>query len=208
MSLRLRPRPLPLGFISPCLPSVATKPPTSPNWIHEIKHDGFRILVLRVGERVRVLTRNGVDWTERFPLIAKAARALDVRSCLIDGEAIVGRPEDGVGDFDLLRHRKGPATLMAFDLIEQDGADLRRQPIEDRKRGLAKLLRRAAIGLEYNEHIDGVDGQRVFEHACSLGFEGIVSKRKGSHYQSGRSQHWLKSKNPNAPAARRELEDW
>jgi bifunctional non-homologous end joining protein LigD len=80
--------------------------------------------------------------------------------------------------------------------------------IEDRKRELAKLLRRAAIGLEYNEHIDDVDGQRVFEHACSLGFEGIISKRRGSHYQSGRSHHWLKSKNPKAPAALRELEDW
>ena len=71
------------------------------------------------------------------------------------------------------------------------------------------MLRRTAIGLEYNEHIDDEDGARVFEHACRLGFEGIVSKRKGSRYQSGRSHDWLKMKNPNAPAAHRELsEDW
>jgi ATP-dependent DNA ligase len=78
-----------------------------------------------------------------------------------------------------------------------------------RKGELATLLRRAAIGLEYKEHIDDEDGARVFEHACNLGFEGIVSKRKGSRYRSGRCHDWVKSKNPNGPAAARELtEDW
>jgi bifunctional non-homologous end joining protein LigD len=139
--LRLRSRPLPLGFIEPCLPTVATKPPSGSGWLHEIKHDGFRTLVLRTGNRVRVLTRNGIDWTERFPMIAKAAGSLDVPSCLIDGEIIAARPEDGLGDFDLLRQRKGHVTLIAFDLLEIDGEDIRRQPIEARKRRLAKLGR-------------------------------------------------------------------
>jgi bifunctional non-homologous end joining protein LigD len=86
---------------------------------------------------------------------------------------------------------------------------LRREPIEARKTALARLLRRSALGLEFNEHVEDEDAARVFEHACKLGFEGIVSKRKGSRYQSGRSPDWLKMKNPNAPAAHREaLEEW
>jgi bifunctional non-homologous end joining protein LigD len=145
--------------------------------------------------------------TDRFALIATAAAALSARSCLIDGEAIASGPE-GLADFQLLR-RRAPAILSAFDLLELDGRDLRREPIEVRKAELAKLLRRSAIGLELNEHIDDGDASRVFEHACKLGFEGIVSKRKESKYQSGRSYDWLKMKNPSAPAAQREAtEDW
>jgi bifunctional non-homologous end joining protein LigD len=190
------------------LPSVSAKPPSGPGWLHEIKHDGFRMMVLRTGERVRVLTRNGIDWTDRFPLIATAAAALQVRSCLIDGEAIASG-DVGLADFQLLRLRRASATFCAFDLLEIDGEDLRRQPIETRKAGLARLLRRPAIGLDLNEHIEDEDAARVFEHACRLGFEGIVSKRKGSRYQSGRSYDWLKLKNPDAPAAHREaLESW
>jgi len=205
--LRLRSRTIPSGFIEPCLPTAATKPPSGPGWIHEIKHDGYRMMVLRAGERARVFTRNGFDWTERFSLIATAAAALSVRSCLIDGEAIASG-DDGLADFQRLR-RRAPAILCAFDLLELDGKDLRREPIEVRKAALARLLRRSAIGLELNEHIDDEDAARVFEHACRLGFEGIVSKRKGSRYQSERSYDWLKMKNPNAPAAHREaLEDW
>jgi bifunctional non-homologous end joining protein LigD len=164
-------------------------------------------MVLRAGDRVRVLTRNGVDWTDRFSLIATATAALNVRSCIIDGEAIASG-DDGLADFQLLR-RRAPAILCAFDLLELDGKDMRREPIEVRRAELARLLRRSAIGLEFNEHIDDEDAARVFEHACRLGFEGIVSKRRGSRYQSGRSYDWLKLKNPNAPAAQREAtEDW
>jgi ATP-dependent DNA ligase len=206
--LRLRSRPIPLGYIEPCLPTVATKPPSGPGWLHEIKHDGFRMMVLRTGKRVRALTRNAVDWTDRFPLIVAAAEALKINSCLIDGEAIASG-HDGLANFDLLRHQRARAILCAFDLLELDGEDLRRDPIEVRKAALTKLLRRSAIGLEFNEHIDDEDAARVFAHSCRLGFEGIVSKRKGSRYQSSRSHHWLKMKNPDAPASQREaLEDW
>ena len=97
----------------------------------------------------------------------------------------------------------------AFDLIELNGDDLRRDPLAVRKATLASLVARAASGLRLNEHLDHDDGPLVFEHACKLGLEGIVSKRRDSRYSSGRSPHWLKSKNPNAPAARREAEeDW
>ena len=98
--------------------------------------------------------------------------------------------------------------LFAFDLIELNGDDLRREPIEARKRQLAALLRNAGLGLRLNEHI-AEPGDVVFRHACKLGLEGIVSKRLGSRYRSGRSPDWIKMKNPTAPAVRREAEeDW
>jgi len=109
----------------------------------------------------------------------------------------------------LLRYRRqdGHVFLYAFDLIELDGDDLRREPIERRKAALAKLLRHTKAGLLLNEHIDE-PGDVVFRHACKLGL-GIVSKRLGSPYHSGRSRHWVKSKNPQHPAVKREAEkDW
>jgi bifunctional non-homologous end joining protein LigD len=99
--------------------------------------------------------------------------------------------------------------LWAFDLIELDGDDLRREPLEVRKATLASLLARAAAGARFNEHFEHEGSRLVFAHACKLGLEGIVSKRKGSRYRSGRSPDWMKSKNPDAPAVMREVEeDW
>jgi bifunctional non-homologous end joining protein LigD len=98
--------------------------------------------------------------------------------------------------------------MWAFDLIELNGDDLRRDPLNVRKATLVSVLARAAPGLRLNEHLES-DGSDVFHHACMLGFEGIVSKRSDSQYRSGRSPDWIKSKNPNAPAVRREAEeDW
>jgi bifunctional non-homologous end joining protein LigD len=130
-----------------------------------------------------------------------------VRSCLIDGEAIVC-DDDGLAVFDLIRNHKPSATAVhcAFDLLELDGEDLRRQPIEVRKALLADLLHGAFSTIVVNEHFEG-DGSIIFKHACKLGCEGIVSKRIGSPYKSGRSVHWVKVKNPNAPAVRRETEE-
>jgi bifunctional non-homologous end joining protein LigD len=208
MLYRVRPKPPP-GFIQPCLPTRADKPPCSETWVHEIKHDGFRMMVRRDAAGVRLLTRNGIDWTTRFPLIAGAAAALRVKYFLIDGEAVCC-DGDGMPVFDRLRYRRDDrhVFLYAFDLLQLDSRDLRRDPIEDRKAELAKLLRRAKPGLQLNEHISE-PGDIVFRHACKLGLEGIVSKRLGSPYRSGRSNDWLKSKNPNAPAVKREAEeDW
>jgi bifunctional non-homologous end joining protein LigD len=112
--------------------------------------------------------------------------------------------------FDRLRYRRqdGHVFLYAFDLIELDGDDLRREPIEVRKRALATLLRNARFGLQLNEHVE-LPGDIVFRHACKLGSEGIVSERLGSPYRSGRSRDWLKMKNLEAPAVKREEEeDW
>src|SRR5262245_4074276 len=198
------------GFIEPCLPTRADRPPTGRGWVHEIKHDGFRMMVRRDAAGVRLLTRNGHDWSDRYPLIAAAAGALKARSFLIDGEA-VACDGDGVPSFDRLRYRRADAAvfLFAFDLIEIDGRDLRREPFEVRKATLASVLRQAAPGLRLNEHLEHKDGEAVFRHACKMGLEGIVSKRLGSVYRSGRSKDWLKMKNPEAPAVRREAEeDW
>jgi ATP-dependent DNA ligase len=198
-----------LGIIEPCLPSPAKAPPSGPDWIHEIKHDGFRILARRDSAGVRLLTRNGNDFTSRFPLAVDAVTRLPAHSFLLDGEAIVTN-ERGLAVFELIRRRRHgiDAVLIAFDLIELEGEDLRRTSIEQRKRKLAKLVRGPHPGIVLNEVFEG-DGDVLFEHACKLGCEGIVSKRLGSPYRSGRSPHWVKVKNPKAPAVRREAEeDW
>jgi ATP-dependent DNA ligase len=195
--------------VEPCLPRPAKEPPAGPGWIHEIKHDGFRILARRDKDCVRLATRNGSDFTARYPKIVAAIESLPVRSSVIDGEAIVVN-EHGLSIFDILRYRlrDDAAVLCVFDLIEADGADLRRQPLERRKAMLAELLRGVRDGVAFNQHFEG-EGGIVFQHACALGCEGIVSKRLGSHYRSGRVDHWLKVKNPAAPAVKREAEeDW
>jgi bifunctional non-homologous end joining protein LigD len=199
------------GFIVPCRPTLATRPPPGPDWLHEIKHDGYRLMARRDGAGIRLITKNGHDWAERYPAVAMAVNLLPrCRSCLIDGEVVMCR-RDGVAVFDLLRsgpQRKPDAFLYAFDLLELNGSDLRREPIEVRKAALADLLRSSGYGIRLNEHIEG-DGDTVFQHACKLGCEGIVSKRKGSRYDSGPtpSRNWLKSKNPASEAARREAEE-
>ena len=171
--------------ILPRLPRTAQRPPKGAGWIHEVKHDGFRIIARRDAKGVRLFTRNGYDFTARFPKIVDAVASLSVRSCVVDGEAIVV-DERGLSVFD----------------------DLRWVPLEDRKQTLGDLIRGIDDGIAFNKHFDG-DGEIIFRHACSLGCEGIVSKRLGSAYRSGRVNHWLKIKNPGAPAVRREAEqDW
>jgi bifunctional non-homologous end joining protein LigD len=158
---------------------------------------------------VRLLTRQGNDFAARFPFAAEAVRALKLNSCIIDGEAVV-TDAAGLAVFDRLRKRSGHeiAILCAFDLIELNGDDLRAYPIEARKTKLHALLERAPSGIIYNETFED-DGAIIYRQACVLGCEGIVSKKLGSPYQSGRSVHWLKIKNPASPAVRREAEiEW
>jgi bifunctional non-homologous end joining protein LigD len=203
-------RALPAGFITPCLPTSAPRPPSGELWLHEIKHDGFRVIARKDSDRVRLYSRPGNDLTKRFPLIVESLARLRPRSCVIDGEA-VACGDDGIASFDRIRYRRHDAGvfLYAFDLMELDGDDLRRDPLAVRKATLASLLARATPGLRFNEHLDEADGPLVFVHACKLGLEGIVSKRRDSSYSSGRSRHWIKSKNPHAPAVKREAEeDW
>ena len=134
MLLRQRSAFRPSGFVEPCRPSRAARPPSGAEWIHEIKHDGFRLMVRREGARVRLWTRGGYDWADRFPAIVEAASRLRTPSFLIDGEVVVCR-DDGVSDFDALRSRRHDheVTQIAFDLIELQGDDLRNQKLIDRK---------------------------------------------------------------------------
>jgi bifunctional non-homologous end joining protein LigD len=183
--------------------------PTGTQWAHEIKHDGFRFICRRDGGRVRVFSRNGRDWTDRVPRIAEALANLRVTSVTLDGEGVVCVP-DGVSDFDRLRaavgrRGSGEAFLMAFDVMEINGTDLRRDGWDERRKALARLLRSAGDGILLSEHLDG-DGALAFAHACKLGLEGIVAKRRDRPYRSGRTADWIKVKNPAAPAATRLIE--
>jgi ATP-dependent DNA ligase len=140
-------RALPAGFIAPCLPSSAPQPPSGEAWLHEIKHDGFRIIARKEGKQVKLYSRPGNDLTERFPLIVETLARLRSRSCIIDGEA-VACGEDGIASFDCIRYRRNDRRvfLYAFDLIELDGDDLRatRWPCARRHlRAYCQLRRRA-----------------------------------------------------------------
>ena len=140
-----------------------------------VKHYGYRAMLRSDGRSVRLFTRRNYDWTERFPAFVGTARALRARSFLIDGEAVCF-DETGTPLFEMLRQRRNEARvfLYAFDLLQLDRRDMRREPIEVRKLELAKLIGGAGPGLQ----LDGHDGAIVFEHACNLGLEGIVPKRE------------------------------
>ena len=200
----------PSGFIEPCLPTKVAVPPSGQLWFHEIKHDGYRLMVRRDDGRVSCFTRNGHDWGDRFPAIVDAALRINAHSFLIDGEAVIPR-EDGTSDFHAFRNkgRGSEAMLYAFDLIELNDNDLREELLIERKRRLAKLIGKGTRhAIQYNGHLSE-DGITVFAHACRMGLEGIVSKRIDSRYTSGPSNAWLKSKNPTREAVQRESEeDW
>jgi bifunctional non-homologous end joining protein LigD len=176
----------PTGFIAPCLPSAAERPPAEPGWIHEIKHRGHQVLARRSSAGVRLFARNGLDWSKRYPAAAIAVALLRCRSCLIDGQAVA------CDDVSLPRRREN-VVLFAFDLLELDGRDLRREPIETRKTLLAKLLEHAKPALQLSEDMAEA-GDVAFRYACELGLDGIVSKRLGSSYRSGRSRDWITTK--------------
>ena len=193
------------GFIEPCVPSVARVPPSGPDWLHEIKHDGYRLMARLEGRRVRLFSRRDHgDWTDRFQRIRQALAWLKARSLTIDGEAVVLCPKTGLSLFDRFhsgRHDR-EVILYAFDLIELNGDDLRREPLEVRKATLTSLLTKTRAGIRINEHIEA-DGATVFRHACRLGCECIVSKQRTSPYRSGRVRTWIKVKNPDSPAMTR-----
>jgi bifunctional non-homologous end joining protein LigD len=135
MPMPSRLRPFPAGFIEPCLPTAARVPPSGPGLVHEIKHDGYRLIARLDGRRARLFSRRGHDWTERFPRIRAALAVLRARSATMDGEAVVCCPKTGLSLFDRLHSGRhdGAVILYAFDLLELNGLDLRPLPIEERK---------------------------------------------------------------------------
>jgi bifunctional non-homologous end joining protein LigD len=175
----------PSGFIAPCIPTRAAKPPSGPDWVHEIKHDGYRLQVRRDGDAVRLFTRRGYDWGGRYTAISVTGILLRVRSFTLDGEAVVCG-QDGVAA--LHRHcTVSEAMLYAFDLLELDGEDIRGLPLGDRKKRLARLLGKRRLGIVLSEHTDE-DRAAIFAQACKMGLEGIVSKRLNAPYRSGPSK--------------------
>jgi bifunctional non-homologous end joining protein LigD len=184
-------------FIKPCKPMLARRVPVGRVWQYEIKHDGYRAQVHLFEGQVRVFTKSGHDWTERMPGIVAALEQLEVASAVIDGEAVM---EDAAGATDFfalhaaLARKSAPgAILYAFDLLELNGTDLRTRPLAERRATLAEILISAPAGVELSTHLDG-DGEVMLEHACEMGLEGIVAKRKDAPYRSGESDAWRKIK--------------
>lgn len=190
----------PEGVPKPSIPTLGKIVPAGAAWIHEVKHDGYRLMVRRDGDDVLTVTRGGYDWTIRYPAIATAARELAVQRFVIDGEGVL-EGDGGVADFKLLHSRKHDRRcyLFAFDLLELGDRDLRPLPLEMRKQLLAHLLQGSTSGIVYAEHFERPSGAAAFDAACKMGLEGIVSKRKDKAYASGTCKHWIKIKNPDAP---------
>jgi bifunctional non-homologous end joining protein LigD len=183
---------------APQLASNADRAPAGNGWVHEIKHDGYRLMLVRDGEHAKVLTREGADWSDRFPPLVQAVLDLPANSAIVDCEAIVPG-EHGISDFGALQEALAARDAervyaYCFDLPYLDGHDLSDVPLLERKRLLERLIASAgASRLRFSEHLEG-DRERILSHACSLGAEGIVSKRADSPYRPGRSRTWLKSK--------------
>jgi ATP-dependent DNA ligase len=187
-----------------CIPTRSTTVPTGPDWLHEIKYDGYRLRLERDGDRVRLITRGGYNWTDRYPWIVEAALKNRIRQFVIDGEAVV-LGVDGVSDFDALHSGKHneEVQLYAFDILALDGDDLRCLPLSMRKTNLARLLARRPDGIFIAPFEQGEIGPDLFRAACGMGLEGLVSKRRDRPYQGGRSKHWVKVKNRKHPAMSR-----
>jgi bifunctional non-homologous end joining protein LigD len=186
-------------FLEPCLASPCDKPPSGPKWIHEIKHDGYRIQARINGRETRLFTRKALDWTARFRSVADALAGLGLGSALIDGEIVV-EDEKGISSLnnlqaDLKAGRRERFRYYLFDLLYCEGYDLTKATLVDRKR----LLQDIVAGLEaispirFSEHLEA-DGPTMLEHSCRFGLEGIISKRGDLPYRPGRGEHWFKAK--------------
>jgi|SRR5208283_3084281 len=184
----------PADFVIPAQPTLVTRPPAGDQWVHEVKHDGYRLLARKQAGQVTLWSRHATDLTDRFPRIAEAMRSLPVDDVLLDGEAVVLRP-DGHSDFAALRTTRGAdaAQFIAFDLLHLDGEDRRKLPLEIRRAELEALV--DGVDVMFSEAIEA-EGAVVFEKAVELGLEGIVCKRLGSPYWSGPVRNWVKVKNP------------
>jgi bifunctional non-homologous end joining protein LigD len=185
----------PPKFIEPALATLRGRPPAGDNWVHEIKFDGYRLQAhLREGNTT-FYTRRGYDWTSRFKSLQAAFWDLAADRAVIDGEVVVQTPE-GLSDFGALEDELGAGrserfVFFAFDLLYLNSWDLRACALTDRKRALKALIGNVEGRLRYSEHVEA-DSNVLYRNACKLQLEGIVSKRKGSRYASGRTANWTK----------------
>jgi len=189
--------PLP-DFLSPQLATLVADPPAGDHWLHELKFDGYRILARLDHGTVRLLSRNGRDWTSRLPGPAGAVRGVPASRAMLDGEVAVFMP-DGTTSFQALQNMfsgvetGGSMAYVVFDLLHLDGQDLTGVPLEQRKAALARILAGPPAGLRYSEHVVG-GGRAFFARACEVGLEGIICKRRDAPYRGTRSADWLKVK--------------
>jgi len=184
-------------FIGPELASQSAGPPSGDGWFHELKLDGYRIQARKDGDSVQLLTRTGLDWTHRMKTIAALVAALPVEKAVLDGEVVV-LADNGTTSFADLQAAfqegvKKPLTYFAFDLLHLKGHNLRDLPLVERKKVLERLVENGGEFLRFSEHIES-NGEAVFQKACEMHLEGIVSKRAASTYSSGRGVDWLKVK--------------
>jgi bifunctional non-homologous end joining protein LigD len=180
------------GFIEPSLATSIDKVPAGERWIHEIKFDGYRVQVHLRDATVKVFTRRGNDWTNRFRKIAADAWNINAGSAIIDGEVVVPAA-NGTTDFSVLQNelkgRSKKIVMVAFDLLYLNGYDLRRLPLFERKALLKKIIDKTDI--QFSESFE-IDGREMYKHACKTGLEGVVSKVRDSRYVSGRVNDWVK----------------
>lgn len=184
------------AFVPPQLATLAEAAPQGENWLHEVKYDGYRLLASVDGDAVRLFTRSGLDWTEKFGGIAQALAKLDLTCLLLDGE-VTAAGKGGSSDFSALQRTlkegRGDLAYFVFDLLTDDGEDIRRLPLTQRKERLEAYLAGAKGAVRYSDHIRG-NGDRVAASACKMGLEGIIAKRDNAPYRSKRSRDWLKIK--------------
>ena len=184
----------PLRFIPPAQPVERSRPPKGPDWLHEVKWDGYRAQLHKGGDRVAVLSRNGKEFTGRFPGVWEALRGLPAKSAIIDAEIVACR-EDGAPDFRALHSGNYSDEMLcawSFDLVELNGVDLAPLPLIARKMKLGTLLKRYDHGsLRYSEGFS--NPEKLLTECRRLGLEGIVSKKKDAPYRSGRCD-WIKVK--------------
>jgi bifunctional non-homologous end joining protein LigD len=180
------------GFIEPALATQVDRVPSGTRWVHEIKFDGYRVQLHIANDDIKVFTRRGNDWTRRFKKIAADAYVINAGSAIIDGEIVVPS-QDGTTDFSVLQNElKGKSTkivMVAFDLLYLNGYDLRKLPLVERKSHLKKLI--DATPVQFSESFE-LDGRAMYQHACKVGLEGVVSKVRDNRYGSGRGGDWVK----------------
>ncbi len=187
-----------LSFITPMMPTLVDAPPEGDEWQHEIKYDGYRTQLVIDGGQARAFTRNGYDWTGKYPGVVRAAEDLWCASAIIDGEVII-QDEQGRSDFgsfkSAMETRPEELVFMAFDLLSLNGGDLRSKPLIERRQSLQELLgtNDPSCCIHFSDHVVG-SGADLFLAADQMGLEGIVSKRITSRYRSGPTKSWLKVK--------------
>ncbi len=185
-------------FLEPQLATLVAQPPSGDEWLHELKFDGYRMLCFLSKGKARFLSRSGKDWTEKFPNVATAVKALPITTAILDGEIVI-QDKGGRSSFQALQQsmktRSSAFVFQIFDLVYLEGFNLTRTPLRERKAALEELLTAAKSKgpLRYSDHIEG-NGAKFFKQACEFGIEGIVSKLADSPYESTRNKNWLKSK--------------